>query len=374
MNKVNITYVFGSGRKEKIQKNNFKAKEFFYGYNHFLKTDHNLNIIEMEVEDPKVFGLKKILRLLDKIFRKFTNLPFFFTEILSFKNFITLLKTDKLIVTNDRLALSLLPFLLVVKVIKNIEIYVIIMGLFSKKGGKYITNKLQKFFIKLLLRISKKICFLGSGEATLANDQYSYFSNRFYLLPFSIDTEYWNVNENEYSQNKKILFIGNDGNRDYEMFLKIVKSLPDFSFTCITNNINKQDVPPNCELISGSWNDSLLSDDQIKDYYRNSKLVIVPLKETFQPSGQSVSLQAMSMGVPVIITKTKGFWDSDLFEHEKNIYFVLDHSIESWVKELKKIYDDDNLLEKISTEAKITVNSELNLDSFNYKIEKLLNI
>ena len=64
---------------------------------------------------------------------------------------------------------------------------------------------------------------------------------------------------------------------------------------------------------------------------------------------------------------------SDL-KHEKNIYFVLDHSIESWVKELKKIYDDDNLLEKISTEAKITVNSELNLDSFNYKIEKLLNI
>ena len=51
--------------------------------------------------------------------------------------------------------------------------------------------------------------------------------------------------------------------------------------------------------------------------YENSKLTIVPLKNSIQPSGQSVSLQSMSMNTPVIITKTDGFWDSKYFRHKK---------------------------------------------------------
>ena len=42
--------------------------------------------------------------------RKISNLPFYFTEILSVQNYKKLTKTEKLIITNDRLALSILPF------------------------------------------------------------------------------------------------------------------------------------------------------------------------------------------------------------------------------------------------------------------------
>ena len=48
----------------------------------------------------------------------------------------------------------------------------------------------------------------------------------------------------------------------------------------------------------------------------------MPLVETLQPSGQSVALQSMSMGLPVLITKTEGFWDFDCLKIMK-IYFFL---------------------------------------------------
>ena len=159
------------------------------------------------------------------------------------------------------------------------------------------------------------------------------YSKKFKFLPFSIDTNFWEQQDIDVTLNKKILFIGNDGNRDYDLFFKIAEAYPEIPFTCITNNINKSQVPKNCRLISGNWNESLLTDDEIRNYYAESRIVIIPLKETFQPSGQSVSLQSMSSGVPVIISKTEGFWDTELFLN-KNIVFVDDNSLERVGKKL----------------------------------------
>ena len=328
----------------------------------------------MSQEQAEVTGLKKILRIIDKIMRKISNLPFYFTEILSVQNYKKLTKTEKLIITNDRLALSILPFLLLVKSYKKIEIYVIVMGLFSKKRDAFITKTIQNFLIKILLKISNNLIFLGKGEIRFAENTFPKYSKKFKFLPFSIDTNFWEQQDIDVTLNKKILFIGNDGNRDYDLFLKIAEAYPEIPFTCITNNINKSQVPKNCRLISGNWNESLLTDDEIRNYYAESRIVIIPLKETFQPSGQSVSLQSMSSGVPVIISKTEGFWDTELFLNKKNIVFVDDNSLEGWKKTIDNIYEDNETLNYISVNAKTRVSRYLNLDAFNTKLEKILNI
>ena len=69
MNNLNITYVFGSGRREKLLNNSFTAKEFSMAIN--ISTNINLNIIEMLEEKPNVIGVKKLFRLIDKISEKF---------------------------------------------------------------------------------------------------------------------------------------------------------------------------------------------------------------------------------------------------------------------------------------------------------------
>ena len=99
----------------------------------------------------------------------------------------------------------------------------------------------------------------------------------------------------------KILFIGNDGRREYDLVLEIAKAMPQYEFLLITSNIEDSSVDSdNIKLIKGSWNRRLLSDQQLKDYYHEGLLSIIPIKDTYQPSGQSVALQSMAMKVPVI--------------------------------------------------------------------------
>ena len=62
------------------------------------------------------------------------------------------------------------------------------------------------------------------------------------------------------------------------------------------------------KLIEGHWNYEILSDEELKEIYNNAILTIIPLKDSLQPSGQSVALQSMSSGTPVMISKTSGFW------------------------------------------------------------------
>ena len=81
----------------------------------------------------------------------------------------------------------------------------------------------------------------------------------------------------------------------------------------------------------------------------------------------------MSMGVPVLITKTKGFWDPEIFKHNKNIYFVSENSVEDWVSSIKYCLENYKNTIEISTNAKTLVEEEYNLDIFYNNLSKYIN-
>ena len=53
---------------------------------------------------------------------------------------------------------------------------------------------------------------------------------------------------------------------------------------------------------------SVLTDTELKEIYEKSRITIIPLKQTLQPSGQSVAMQSMLIGTPVIISEIDGLW------------------------------------------------------------------
>ena len=77
--KQNILYIFGSGRKERIAQSNINSKEFFYGYFSFEEEFGKIDIVEMLPSDTFVKGLRKFTEIIDKVLRKLSNLPFFFS-------------------------------------------------------------------------------------------------------------------------------------------------------------------------------------------------------------------------------------------------------------------------------------------------------
>ena len=130
--------------------------------------------------------------------------------------------------------------------------------------------------------------------------------------------------------------------------LKIFTNLP---VNCTISNI---------EIISSSWNKNLLSDHSIKKLYCSALFIIIPLKNTFQPSGQSSCLQAMSCQKTVILTKTDGLWDEKIMKHNQNVIFVPPLNskiINSTVKDLVK---NKKKLDKIGQNARKCVEKHFN--------------
>ena len=80
----------------------------------------------------------------------------------------------------------------------------------------------------------------------------------------------------------------------------------------------------------------------------------------------------MSLGIPVVISQTKGFWDPDIFYHNENIIFIEENSETAWVNSIQEIYNNDELLQKLSKNAFNTITKHYNLDVFHDKLLKIL--
>ena len=50
-------------------------------------------------------------------------------------------------------------------------------------------------------------------------------------------------------------------------------------------------------------NINLYSNIDLRKLYQDASIIVIPIRDVFQPSGYSVTLQAMSCGKPVILPK-----------------------------------------------------------------------
>ena len=365
MNKKEISYVFISGRKDKLSLNpKVYAKEFFYGYHYFQKKGYKTNIIEFDEK-------KSIFNFIYHILNKISDLPIYGQFLTNRQNFCLLKKSSDIIFTNQKTAYSMLPLLLFSKFVTKINSHVFIMGLFGKPMKYKIKYFFREFFIKVLIISSKNLLFLGKGEYEYAVKKYQRYQNKFTFLPFAIDTDFWKYSEPKKVKNK-ILFIGNDGMRDYDFLLELIEKLPNYNFDVVSNKIKENNSLKNLNLYKGDWGKYEYGDEFIKELYTKNDLTILPIKETFQPSGQSVALQSMSTGTPVMITRYKGFWDYQNFKHKENIFFLEKNEIDLWVEKIECFFNEENIINGISHSARESIEKNYDLKMFCIKLENII--
>ena len=232
-----ITFVFGSGRKNKIESEKNYAKEFFYSYFDLKKKYVGTNIIEFNDNNRN-----RLLINIDKLLRKLSGLSFFTNSIIKGENYKVLKNSDIVIATNDRIGLSVLPMIKLIKIKKKMKFCVIVMGLFSNRPKNKSRLKLQNIFLSTLLKTADEFIFLGKPELMEASDKYPEFKEKFTFIPFSIDETYWKGQVKDFSDREGILFIGNDSHRDYKFSIDLANKMPNINFTFITSQINEIDV------------------------------------------------------------------------------------------------------------------------------------
>ena len=365
---LNITYIFMKGRALKQKNETTIPNDFFYFYEK-IEESKEFNSKLLEVNSANKFNpFRYLYSLYEKYLRNRTGLSFYGNEFLKYQNIKTVYKSDKILLVNESVSFSLLLLFFFLKKITKVEISIFLMGLFSKLDIK---NKYHKRILNRMLNLYDKFIFVGKGEYDFAQKNFPDWSEKYFFLPFSVDQDFWKSNKN--TQNKKeILFLGNDLNRDFEFAYNLGKNMDKYSFIFVSNSFSKYKKYKNIQILDSNWLEGGITDIDIRNIFEKSACTIVPLINTIQPSGQSVSLQSMSMNVPVIITKTRGFWDYDTFENNRNIIFAEKNDIELWESLIENLFKDNSLYGNLIMNAKKTMEDDYNQDKLFKKFLKII--
>jgi glycosyltransferase involved in cell wall biosynthesis len=372
-NNLKITYFFQSNRKDKKENISSFAQEMFYGYFYFKNLYKDVEIVEFKKNHKTKMG-SLFFRYIEKNLRQALRLPLYWSYLISKLSLNKILSSDLLIFSTNRMGCSAVPMILVSKLLRKKNKSVsFILGLFSRTPKYKIFIPFQRFYIMLFLKNMDKLIFLSEGEFEYAIKNFNKYSNKYFLLPFAVDLNIWNL-DSKPSQKKGILFVGNDGFRNYDMVLELEKQLDNLNFTIVSSQIeNSQINNLKTTLINGSWNNQKVTDLELKKLYQKASVTIIPLIESLQPSGQSVALQSIACGTPVIITKTEGFWDKKSFADEKNIFFVKENTLDNWCDVIDKVLTlDKNKYQDIINNGVKTINSKYDLKIFNENLEKII--
>jgi glycosyltransferase involved in cell wall biosynthesis len=213
-------------------------------------------------------------------------------------------------------------------------------------------------------------CLFGEGEKPIIQKKYKVPNESIEVIPFGVDTKFWRPDDRPDDKHHYILAMGNDFQRDYHLLIEAAR-LINIRIKIVTERELPIDIPSNVEVIRGSYRNQGLSDFQLRDLYRKALFTVIPLKLSFQPSGQSVALQSMACGTPVLITKTEGLWDHRYLRDMGNIVFIHSNKPEEWAKTIDRITADSELLKRLGGAACEYVSVHGQIERYADRLEQL---
>lgn len=120
---------------------------------------------------------------------------------------------------------------------------------------------------------------------------------RFHVVPFGVDTDYFDrQHASGDAGGGGIVAVGSDSRRDYAtLFAASALTGQKITVSCHPRNLRGLVVPPTVRLVS-------VFDSAYRDLLHHADLVVTPTTAPAYPSGQSVVLEAMSMGRATLTT------------------------------------------------------------------------
>ena len=223
-----------------------------------------------------------------------------------------------------------------------------------------------------LLGYCKNLVSLGKPEHQYLLALAPQLKAKLVFLPFGIDTRFWHPQEtSRIGKIGTVLSVGNDRNRDWDMALKVASICPEVHFKFLTRRLKHRQCPPNVELIVGDIKGMSVSDVAVRTLYQESDLVIIPLRQTLQPSGQSVALQSLACGTAVLISKTKGLWDPSRFIDGETIDLVELGSPESFKAKIDLSLSCSARSLEIAKKGRALVSQEYSVEIFAEHLQEI---
>lgn len=215
-----------------------------------------------------------------------------------------------------------------------------------------------------LLRAMQTVLY-GDGELGAMIGLDRRLAGRVHVLGFGVDTRFWFPGGA--GPGREVLAIGNDGARDWDTLAQAAPAIA-APVHVLTSHSAPAELPANVTWEPADWHRSLFTDEEILMRYRRASVVVVPLRDVPQPSGQSVTLQAMACGRPVVLTRTRGLWDRSLRD-EGNVLLVAPSHPDALAERISELLDDPARAEELGTAARQHVVATAGIEGFAERLE-----
>ena len=211
-----------------------------------------------------------------------------------------------------------------------------------------------------LLRAMEVVLY-GPGEVPglLALD--ARLRPRLHVDRFGVDTRFWAPGAEEPAH--EVLAIGNDSHRDWPTLVRAAEEIPS-PVRVLTRHEPPATLPPNVTWQEADWHRRILGDDEIRTLYRRAAAVVVPVRDTRQPSGQSVTLQAMACGRPVVLSRIEGLWAKATLRDGENVLLVPPGDARSLAAAVRSVLVHPARAAAIGAAARTTVSRTASVDEF----------
>jgi len=354
---MNIAFIYAKGRKDRYADtvNGHAATEFFYGALELEQSGHIITQYELGHG-----GITKLWqKVAEQLYRwRITPTRTNGTILAELHEMCpSLNKQDVIVATTTAAAFGLATLKLFG--IVNRPIVAIHCGIVNFQLARP-RRKLNAIALKNMWTQ-----LFGEGELAGVQKFYDVPDSRIEVNQFGVDTGFWQPADNHENY---ILSVGNDERRDYDLLVQAARGV-ERDFKIVTRRKIKGDIPPNVEIIKGGWHEQALTDEGLRQLYQRASVVVIPLKNSPQPSGQSVCLQAMACGKAVILTRTDGLWSHEMMRDGENVIFVPPGDQKALLAAIKHLNRNGGQRNKIGNCARETACFEGTITAFAERLE-----
>lgn len=231
-----------------------------------------------------------------------------------------------------------------------------IMGLLGNE-----TAVRQKLFRYMVLR-SKGVVTLSIDEQVALQKRFPHLKERVEFIPFGVDLNFFKPRG--LSEKRQILAVGFDPDRDWKTLIESCRQIDVPVIVATRESRVKKYLPLPVHIRVQQF-----SPRELVDAYEQSMLVVVPLNTslgTNDAMGCSTLFEAMAVGKPVIITRTRA--TESYVTHGVNGVLVAEANIEELRAAIKMVVENQSLRESMGVQAREYAKMNLDIEKCSEKL------
>lgn len=226
-----------------------------------------------------------------------------------------------------------------------------------KSGGAGLLYHKYMSYIVTSKYIDRFICF-AKEECEYYSDLFVVDRNKFVFVPLGKG-----MPELKKEEDEGYIFATGRSNRDYDF---LVRALTGTDYKCIIacDTYKRNEFPSNITVLNDCYG------EKMQALMAKCHCVAIPLKDLKMSSGQLVAIQAMSLGKPVICTKSDGIKD---YVMDGITGFLIENQPDQLLSTLDKLYSQDKIYKNMSENSMASYKSKFTEDAMYRRIADIVN-